>query len=158
VAGTLMRQGKIQLVIVGADRIAANGDVANKIGTYSLAVLARHHGIPFYVAAPTSTLDPATPTGAGIPIEERHPDEVRRGFGRLTAPSDVPVYTPAFDVTPAELVTAIITDRGVLRQPYAEAIRRAVGSEGRLAVEAAARSTARAAAVHAALARSGGEV
>jgi methylthioribose-1-phosphate isomerase len=157
-AGTLMRHGKIQLVIVGADRIAANGDVANKVGTYSLAVLARHHRIPFYVAAPTSTLDPATPTGAGIPIEERDPDEVRRGFGRLTAPADVPVYAPAFDVTPAELVTAIITDRGVLRQPYTEAIRRAVGAEGRLAVEAAARSTARAAAVRATLARSGGEV
>jgi methylthioribose-1-phosphate isomerase len=117
-----MRQGRVDLVLVGADRIAANGDVANKIGTYALAVLARHHGVPFYVAAPTSTLDPDTATGAAIPIEERDPDEVRRGFGRLTAPAAVAVYSPAFDVTPAELVTAIVTDRGVLRPPYPEAI------------------------------------
>jgi methylthioribose-1-phosphate isomerase len=122
VAATLMRQGRVDLVLVGADRIAANGDVANKIGTYALAVLARHHGVPFYVAAPTSTLDPDTATGAAIPIEERDPDEVRRGFGRLTAPAAVAVYSPAFDVTPAELVTAIVTDRGVLRPPYPEAI------------------------------------
>ncbi|MEJ2215113.1 MAG: S-methyl-5-thioribose-1-phosphate isomerase [Gemmatimonadota bacterium] len=122
VAATLMRQGRVDLVLVGADRIAANGDVANKIGTYPLAVLARHHGVPFYVAAPTSTLDRGTATGAAIPIEERDPDEVRRGFGRLTAPADVAVYSPAFDVTPAELVTAIVTDRGVLHPPYAEAI------------------------------------
>ncbi len=123
VAATLMRQGRVDLVLVGADRIAANGDVANKIGTYSVAVLARHHGVPFYVAAPTSTLDRGTAAGAAIPIEERDPDEIRRGFGRLTAPADVPVYSPAFDVTPAELVTAIVTDRGVLRPPYPEAIR-----------------------------------
>ncbi|MFO7260001.1 MAG: S-methyl-5-thioribose-1-phosphate isomerase [bacterium] len=126
VAAFLMQQGRVRLVIVGADRIAANGDVANKIGTYALAVLARHHGIPFYVAAPASTVDLATPTGRDIPIEERDPDEVRRGFGRLTAPGAMPVYAPAFDVTPAELVTAIITDRGVLRPPYAESIRRAL--------------------------------
>lgn len=113
VAGSLMAKGEIDMVIVGADRIAANGDVANKIGTYSLAVLARHHGIPFYVAAPSSTIDKNTKTGADIVIEERDPDEVRRGFGTLTAPPDAQVYSPAFDVTPAELVTAIITDRGI---------------------------------------------
>ena len=124
VAGFLMQRGGVDLVIVGADRIAANGDVANKVGTYGLAVLARHHGVPFYVAAPTSTLDPATPDGRAIPIEERDGDEVRRGFGRLTAPADVPVYSPAFDVTPAELITAIITDQGVLYPPYDGAIRR----------------------------------
>ena len=135
VAGHLMRQGKVDLVIVGADRIAANGDVANKIGTYALAVLARAHGIPFYVAAPTSTFDPATPTGEAIPIEERDPDEVRRGFGRLTAPADVPVYSPAFDVTPAELVTAIVTDRGVLRPPYDVSIK-AMFAEDRIAAGA----------------------
>lgn len=114
VAGSLMAKGEIDLVIVGADRIAANGDVANKIGTYSLAVLAKHHGIPFYVAAPSSTIDRNTATGADIIIEERDADEVRRGFGSLTAPADAQVYSPAFDVTPAELVTAIITDRGVV--------------------------------------------
>lgn len=124
VAGFLMQRGGVDLVIVGADRIAANGDIANKVGTYALAVLARHHGVPFYVAAPTSTIDPATPDGRAIPIEERDGDEVRRGFGRLTAPADVPVYSPAFDVTPAELITAIITDQGVLHPPYDEAIRR----------------------------------
>lgn len=113
VAGSLMAKGEIDMVIVGADSIAANGDVANKIGTYGLAVLAKHHGIPFYVAAPSSTIDMATKTGADIVIEERDPDEVRRGFGTLTAPPDAHVYSPAFDVTPAELVTAIITDRGV---------------------------------------------
>ncbi|MCI0432187.1 MAG: S-methyl-5-thioribose-1-phosphate isomerase [Gemmatimonadetes bacterium] len=114
----LMRERRIDLVLVGADRIAANGDVANKIGTYALAVLARHHGIPFYVAAPTSTVDAAMPDGSRIPIEVRDPDEVRRGLGKLTAPADTPVYSPAFDVTPAALVDAIITDRGVFRPPY----------------------------------------
>ncbi len=113
-----MRRGEIDLCIVGADRIAANGDVANKIGTYALAVAARHHGVPFYVAAPSSTFDPATPTGADIVIEQRAPDEVRRGFGALTAPADVPVYNPAFDVTPAGLITAIVSDRGVHRPPF----------------------------------------
>ncbi|MFO0773375.1 MAG: S-methyl-5-thioribose-1-phosphate isomerase [Nitrospiraceae bacterium] len=113
-AGSLMRQGRIQACIVGADRIAANGDVANKIGTYSVAVLAKAHGIPFYVAAPSSTIDPATATGADIPIEQRHPDEVRTTLSRVvTAPTDVPVLNPAFDVTPAELITAIVTERGV---------------------------------------------
>jgi methylthioribose-1-phosphate isomerase len=124
VAAVLMAQGRIDAVVVGADRIAANGDVANKVGTYGLAVQARHHGVPFYVAAPTSTLDVRTATGADIPIEVRSADEVRRGFGRLTAPADVPVYAPAFDVTPAELITAIITDRGVLQPPFAEGIAR----------------------------------
>jgi methylthioribose-1-phosphate isomerase len=116
VAATLMKQGEIDLVLVGADRIAANGDVANKIGTYALAVLAHHHGIPFYVAAPSSTIDHATASGADIVIEERDADEVRRGFGVLTAPADAKVYAPAFDVTPAELITGIITDRGILRE------------------------------------------
>ncbi len=117
-AASVMRRGEVDLCIVGADRIAANGDVANKIGTYALAVAARHHGIPFYVAAPTSTFDPATPTGADIVIEQRAPDEIRRGFGALTAPAAIPVYNPAFDVTPAELVTAIVSDRGVHRPPF----------------------------------------
>ena len=120
VAATLMQKGEIDLVLVGADRIAANGDVANKIGTYGLAVLAKHHGIPFYVAAPSSTIDAATATGADIVIEERDADEVRRGFGVLTAPSNAKVFSPAFDVTPAELITAIITDRGVMMSPARE--------------------------------------
>ena len=115
---SLMRSGDIDLCIVGADRVAANGDVANKIGTYGVAVAARHHGIPFYVAAPTSTLDRHTPDGASITIEQRDSEEVRRGFGSLTAPSGVRVHNPAFDVTPAELVTAIVTDRGVFRPPF----------------------------------------
>ena len=122
VAAVLMRAGAVDLVIVGADRIAANGDVANKVGTYGLAVLARHHGIPFYVAAPRSTIDRRCATGEAIPIEERDADEVRRGFGRLTAPAEAAVYAPAFDVTPAELITAIVTDGGVLRPPYENAI------------------------------------
>lgn len=117
-AASLMRQGRVDLCIVGADRIAANGDVANKIGTYGVAVLARHHGIPFYVAAPTSTVDPATATGADIVIEQRPAHEVTRPFGVTTAPEQAAVLNPAFDVTPAELVTAIITDRGVFRAPY----------------------------------------
>ena len=128
VAGSLMRRGDIDLVIVGADRIAANGDVANKIGTYPLAVLARHHGIPFYVAAPSSTIDLDTPTGEQIPIEERSADEVRRGFGKLTAPADVPVFSPAFDVTPHALVSAIITEKGVHRPPYDAALAAAFGA------------------------------
>ena len=126
VAGSLMRTRHVDLVIVGADRIAANGDAANKIGTYPLAVLARHHGIPFYVAAPSSTVDLNTATGAGIPIEERSAEEVRRGFGKLTAPLDAKVFSPAFDVTPNELITAIITERGVHRAPFADALRSAV--------------------------------
>jgi methylthioribose-1-phosphate isomerase len=117
-AGLVMKQGEVDLVIVGADRIAANGDTANKIGTYSVAVLARHHGIPFYVAAPLSTIDPSIPSGADIPIEERSGDEVRRTGGRQTAPAETPVYNPAFDVTPAEFIAGIITERGVFRFPY----------------------------------------
>ena len=126
-AGWLMQRGEISCVVVGADRIAANGDVANKIGTYGLAVLARHHELPFYVAAPWSTFDPSLATGAGIPIEERPSDEVVRIFGRLVAPEGVPARYPAFDVTPAALVTAIVTERGVLRAPYGPAIRALVG-------------------------------
>jgi methylthioribose-1-phosphate isomerase len=117
-AASLMREGRVDLVLVGADRIAANGDVANKIGTYALAVAARHHALPFYVAAPSSTVDPFTPDGASIPIEQRAPDEVRRLGDRQVVPPDVAVHNPAFDVTPAELVTAIITDRGITRPPY----------------------------------------
>ncbi|MBS0172092.1 MAG: S-methyl-5-thioribose-1-phosphate isomerase [Nitrospira sp.] len=115
-AGSLMRQGKIHVCVVGADRIAANGDVANKIGTYSVAVLARAHGIPFYVAAPYSTIDLATKTGADIPIEERNPLEVTSIHGsHPVAPAGVAVYNPAFDVTPAELITGIITERGIFK-------------------------------------------
>lgn len=115
-AGALMRQGKIQLCVVGADRIAANGDVANKIGTYSVAVLAKAHGIPFYVAAPYSTIDLKTKTGADIPIEQRNPLEVTTIHGsHPVAPAGVAVYNPAFDVTPAELITGIITERGVFK-------------------------------------------
>ena len=117
-AASLMRAGRIDLCIVGADRIARNGDVANKVGTYGLAVAAHHHGIPFYVAAPWSTFDPATPNGGAIEIEQRDADEVRRGFGPLTAAEAASVYNPAFDVTPAELITAIVSDRGVHRPPY----------------------------------------
>ncbi len=128
VAADVMARGEVDLVITGADRIAANGDAANKVGTYALAVLARHHGIPFYVAAPSSTVDPATPDGASIPIEERGADEVRRGFGRLTAPEDVPIWAPAFDVAPASLISAIVTDRGILEPPLDRSIAAAYGS------------------------------
>jgi methylthioribose-1-phosphate isomerase len=112
-AGALMTRGLVDRIVVGADRIAANGDVANKVGTYPLAVLAARHGVPFYVAAPVSTIDPATPDGAAIPIEERDPSELGAG---------VPAVNLAFDVTPAELVTAIVTEAGVLEPPYDEAI------------------------------------
>jgi len=105
-------------VVVGADRIAANGDTANKIGTYALAVLAKHHGVPFYVAAPCSTIDPSIASGAEIVIEERDAAEVRRIGPQQTAPEASPVYNPAFDVTPAELIAAIVTERGVFRPPY----------------------------------------
>jgi methylthioribose-1-phosphate isomerase len=127
-AGLLMQRREVDRVIVGADRIARNGDTANKIGTYSLAVLARHHGVPFYVAAPRSTIDPATATGADIPIEERPGDEVRQVFGRAVAPIDAPAANFAFDVTPAELITAIVTEVGVLLPPYGEAIARALAA------------------------------
>jgi methylthioribose-1-phosphate isomerase len=114
-AGGLLRTGRIDAVIVGADRIAANGDVANKIGTYPLAVLARTHGVPFYVAAPRSTFDLSCPDGSRIPIEERDGSELTRGFGVTTAPEGVSVYAPAFDITPASLVTALVTELGVIR-------------------------------------------
>lgn len=117
-AASLMRSGAVDLVMVGADRIAANGDVANKIGTYSLAVAARHHGIPFYVVAPTSTVDVATPDGGAIEIEQRDGDEVRMLGNRRLAPDGIAIHNPAFDVTPAELVTAIVTDRGIWRAPF----------------------------------------
>ena len=116
-AATLMRQGKIQAVIVGADRIAANGDVANKVGTYGVAILAREHGIPFYVAAPWSTIDTATPTGDEIEIEQRAPREVTHHAGTQLTPHNVEIENPAFDVTPARYITAIITERGVLHSP-----------------------------------------
>jgi len=122
-AASQMRAGKIQAVIVGADRIAANGDVANKIGTYGVAVLAKEHGIPFYVAAPWSTIDMTTPTGDQIPIEERAAKEVTHFNGKQITPSNAEISNPAFDVTPAKYVTAIITERGVLRAPYEQALR-----------------------------------
>jgi methylthioribose-1-phosphate isomerase len=122
-AGAMMRQKKIQAVIVGADRIAANGDVANKIGTYSVAVLAKEHGIPFYVAAPFSTVDLNTPDGEHIPIEQRSPLEVTHHAGKQVAPTGVMVENPAFDVTPHKYVTAIITERGVARAPFAESLK-----------------------------------
>jgi methylthioribose-1-phosphate isomerase len=114
-AAQVMREGRVQMAVVGADRIAANGDTANKIGTYGVAVLARAHGIPFYVAAPSSTFDLSLSSGDQIPIEQRDTREVTDGFGRPTAPADVHVYNPAFDVTPAGLIAAIVTERGVIR-------------------------------------------
>jgi len=127
-AGDFMRRGEVHAVVVGADRIAMNGDVANKIGTYTLAVLCRYHHVPFYVAAPVSTIDPALPAGDQIPIEERAPHEVTSIGGVSIAPDGFPVANPAFDVTPAELVTALITDQGVLYPPLAEAIQTLYGS------------------------------
>ena len=122
-AAHFMKNEKIDGVVVGADRIAANGDTANKIGTYALAVLARHHGVPFYVAAPTSTVDLRTAAGSGIPIEERSSKEVTEFRGQAIAPKGVTARHPAFDVTPAELITAIITEKGVAKPPYLEALR-----------------------------------
>jgi len=122
-AAHVMRTRRIDAVMVGADRIAANGDVANKIGTYALAVLARTHGVAFYVSAPVSTVDFATPTGADIIIEERAPEEVTHGFGRQTAPDGIDVYNPAFDITPADYVTAIITEKGIVRPSYLTGLR-----------------------------------
>src|SRR5438128_12591565 len=113
-----MARGEGDVTVTGADRIAANGDTANKIGTYSLAVLGRHHRVPFYVAAPFSTIGLALPSGEHIPIEERDPAEVRRVGAQQTAPAESPVFNPAFDVTPASLITAIVTERGVFRPPY----------------------------------------
>jgi methylthioribose-1-phosphate isomerase len=122
-AGSVMRDHAVDLVITGADRIAANGDTANKIGTYGLAVLAAAHHVPFYVAAPRSTFDLTIRSGSEIPIEERSPEEIRRGFGSLTAPEQVPCYCPAFDVTPAELIRGIITEKGILEPVNADRIR-----------------------------------
>jgi methylthioribose-1-phosphate isomerase len=122
-AAMVMRQGKIQAAVVGADRIAANGDTANKIGTYGVAVLAKAHGIPFYVAAPSSTFDFAIAGGDQIPIEIRDSKEITHGMGKQTAPEGVDVYNPAFDVTPAELIAAFITEKGVIRPPYAGALK-----------------------------------
>lgn len=126
-AGHLMARGEVDLVIVGADRVAANGDVANKIGTYTLAVLARQHDLPLYVAAPVSTIDLDTPDGAAIPIEERAAAEVTHLAGQALVPEGVPVRHPAFDVTPASLVSAIVTERGIARAPYGETLRKLVG-------------------------------
>ena len=124
-AGSLMHQGRIDLVVVGADRIAANGDTANKIGTYGVAVLAREHDIPFYVAAPLSTIDLNTPDGAHIPIEERNRKEVTHVAGSQLAPDGALVWNPAFDVTPHRFIAGIITERGIFRAPYTESLRRA---------------------------------
>jgi methylthioribose-1-phosphate isomerase len=121
-AAHLMSKGRIQAVIVGADRIAANGDTANKIGTYGVSILAKEHGIPFYVAAPFNTIDLATATGAGIPIEQRNPREVTHSNGKQMTPDGVGIENPAFDVTPAKYITAIITERGVLYAPFTDSI------------------------------------
>ncbi len=123
-AASLMKAGRIQAVVVGADRIAANGDAANKIGTYNVAILAKEHGIPFYVAAPWSTIDMATPTGDSIPIEERPQIEVTHHGGRQLTPDGVGICNPAFDVTPAKYIAAIITERGLLRAPFGESLLR----------------------------------
>ncbi len=128
--GALMARGLVDRVVVGADRIAANGDAANKIGTYTVAVLANRHNVPFYVAAPLSTIDLETPTGNEIPIEERSADEVREVFGTVVAPENAPAANFAFDVTPNELIAAIITDAGVLEPPYTESIARAFLEQG----------------------------
>jgi methylthioribose-1-phosphate isomerase len=127
-AAQVMKEGRIQLAIVGADRIAANGDTANKIGTYGVAVLAKAHGIPFYVAAPSSTFDLSLPNGDDIPIEQRDAREVTHGFGRQTAPDGVAVYNPAFDVTPARLIAGLITEKGIIQPVNEAAIRERLGA------------------------------
>ena len=114
-AAQVMKEDKVQMVVVGADRIAANGDTANKIGTYGVAILAKAHSIPFFVAAPSSTFDLSIPDGSAIPIEQRDPAEITHGFGRQTAPDGIDVYNPAFDVTPADLITGIITEKGIIK-------------------------------------------
>ena len=129
-AASVLRAGKVSAIVVGADRIAANGDVANKIGTYGLAVLAKAHSVPFYVAAPMSTVDLDTPAGAQIVLEERAPEEVASPLGVQAAPEEVAIYNPAFDVTPAEYVNAIITERGAFTAPYSESLRGGVQSRG----------------------------
>jgi methylthioribose-1-phosphate isomerase len=133
-AGSMMRQGKIGAVVVGADRIAANGDVANKIGTYSVAVLAKENGIPFYVAAPISTVDLACATGDLIPIEQRNAREITHIAGKQMTPDGVSIENPAFDVTPAKYVSAIITERGIAREPYTQSLPRLAGSEVKVEV------------------------
>jgi methylthioribose-1-phosphate isomerase len=129
-AAYLMQQGEIDLCIVGADRIARNGDVANKIGTYALAILAREHGIPFYVAAPLSTFDRGTKTGADIPIEERDASEVSTLWGRCLAPPGIKVHNPAFDVTPHRYVSAIVTEKGVIKPPFEKRLKQILGKDG----------------------------
>jgi methylthioribose-1-phosphate isomerase len=131
-AGGMMKQGKIGAIVVGADRIAANGDVANKIGTYSVAVLAKEHGIPFYVAAPISTVDLACSDGSKIPIEQRNAKEVTHIAGKQMVPDGVSVENPAFDVTPAKYVAAIITERGIARAPYAQSLLRLASTEAKI--------------------------
>jgi methylthioribose-1-phosphate isomerase len=133
-AGAMMKQGKIEAIVVGADRIAANGDVANKIGTYTVAVLAKENGIPFYVAAPISTVDMACPDGDRIPIEQRNPKEVTHIGGKQMTPDGVSIENPAFDVTPAKYVAAIITERGIAREPYRESLERLAGAESKVEV------------------------
>jgi len=133
-AGAMMSQGKIGAIVVGADRIAANGDVANKIGTYTVAVLGKEHGIPFYVAAPFSTIDLATPDGSKIPIEQRNAKEVTHIAGKQMVPDGVGIENPAFDVTPAKYVTTIITERGIARAPYEECLRNLAGKESSVEV------------------------
>jgi methylthioribose-1-phosphate isomerase len=128
-AAQVMKEGRVQLVIVGADRIAANGDTANKIGTYGVALLARAHDIPFYVAAPSSTFDLRLANGDAIPIEQRDPREVTHGFGRQTAPDGIKVYNPAFDVTPANLIAGIITEKGLIQPVTAGSIRALLGAQ-----------------------------
>ena len=130
-AAHVMKLGKVQCVIVGADRIAANGDTANKIGTYGVSILAKEHGIPFYVAAPVSTFDLSIKSGNDIPIEERSPEEVTNGFGKRTAPEGVKVFNPAFDVTPAKNIAAIITEKGVIKNPSVENIQRVLGNHAK---------------------------
>lgn len=130
VAAQVMKEKRIDAVLVGADRIAANGDAANKIGTYGVAVLAKTHEIPFYVLAPTSTIDLTTPDGDAIPIEERSRDEVINGFGRMTGPANVKVYSPAFDVTPVSLITAIVCEKGIVRDNFAETLKAYTSTEG----------------------------
>ena len=129
-AAWAMRQGRVQAVITGADRIAANGDAANKIGTYALAVLAREHRVPFYIAAPRSTFDFSLACGEEIPIEERDGGEITRGFGRQTAPDGIATWNPAFDVTPAELITALVTERGVIEPVTSQQIAKVLGTDG----------------------------
>jgi len=135
-AAPLMRAGRVDVVVVGADRIAANGDTANKIGTYTVALAAREHGVPFYVAAPVSTIDLGTPDGSRIPIEERDPREVTHVKSVRLAPEGAKVFNPAFDVTPHALIAGIITERGIVRAPYVESLAAIVGAP----VETAART------------------